>query len=122
MNFLRRLREDAEKIRHDREQRGEVRQPHDPNVSPLAGIKVADPAVQVAVDHLAVKQVERRRELDILRKTRGQREVGSLEVPVALQGALIVRLPEYQGQLAKDRNSPDGVETRAMLAGGDPQE
>lgn len=118
MSFRSRLKERADRIRHERETRGQERQPSNPTASPLEGVKVKDAATQVLVDHLAVVQTGVRQRLDILRQTRPMRDVGSLKIPPHLQAPLTIQL----GGGADDRNSPSGVEARGVRAGGDPEE
>lgn len=47
--------------------------------------KGKDVATQIALDSLTSAQDNTRQQLDILRKTRGQRDVGQLKIPVHLQ-------------------------------------
>lgn len=51
-----------------------------PEVAP-----VKDAATQVLVDHIHAVHSNTRAQLDILRKTRGQREVGEVKIPAHLQ-------------------------------------
>lgn len=118
MGFRSRLKRDADRVRDGRAARGQTRQPADPNASPLAGVKVKDAATQVMVDNLAATQVSTRQQLDILRKTRGQREVGTVKIPPHLRDPMLINVSGGK----QSRNSPDGVELRATLAGGDPEE
>ena len=89
-----------------------------------------DVETQVILDSLSVQHQQTLDELAILRKTRGQRDVGALKVPAHLREALPIRPgpaghvhadPREQARcpLCADRNSDAGVETRSMRAGGD---
>lgn len=48
-------------------------------------VPVCDAATRVMLDHLHAVHVNTSAQLDILRKTRGQREVGSIKIPAHLQ-------------------------------------
>ena len=48
-------------------------------------VPVRDAVTSVMLDHLHAVHVNTAAQLDILRKTRGQREVGSVKVPAHLQ-------------------------------------
>jgi hypothetical protein len=64
-----------------------------------------DVATQVALDALGASQQNTLDQLAVLRQTRGQRVVGSLKVPVHLQGSIML----------DDSN----VQKRTSRAGGD---
>jgi hypothetical protein len=49
-----------------------------------------DPATQIIQECLATQQRNVRQQLDILRKTRGQREVGTVKIPAHLQQPTII--------------------------------
>lgn len=63
-----------------------------------------DVVTQVQLDHLTSAQQSTRDQLAILRQTRGQRDVGSLKVPMHLQQPIIL---------------VDNVKEKPSRAGGD---
>lgn len=64
--------------------------------------KGKDVVTQIALDGLTSAQQSTRDQLAILRKTRGQRDVGQLKIPVHLQQPIILT------DIVKERNSRAG--------------
>lgn len=56
-------------------------------LAPAATASTLPAEVQVLVDHVDAVHATVRAELDVLRQTRGQREVGSVKVPAHLRAA-----------------------------------
>jgi hypothetical protein len=75
MKHHRKLVEDANKTKR-------------PETRPHNDVPVKDAATAVMLDHLHAVQSSTLQQLDILRKTRGQREVGSVKIPAHLQVAM----------------------------------
>ena len=56
-----------------------------PEDRPRNDVPAMDAATKVLLDHVHAVQSRTRMELDILRKTRGQRNVGEVKIPAHLQ-------------------------------------
>ena len=52
---------------------------------PVNDVAPVNPVAKVMLDHLGAVQANTRMQLDILRKTRGQRNVGEVKIPAHLQ-------------------------------------
>jgi len=59
-------------------------------------VKPKDAATAVMLDHLNAVQSNTLQQLDILRKTRGQRDVGSVKIPAHLQVAMPVDVSDVE--------------------------
>lgn len=97
MGFRSRLKEKAAKVRSGRRKPVDERK-----IAEAARIKPRNAETQVLADHLDTVHNSVRDQLDVLRKTRGQRKVGALKVPAHLREAM--------------RLGNDGVEVRANIA------